>query len=69
MVSGLVFFCVMMAMWAVMIYYTVVPWLLGYTLPVDGSVDISVLTWTLVIFSLVSLLLVVCHATGICGDW
>ncbi len=43
-----------MAMWAVMIYYTVVPWLLGYTLPVNGSVDISVITWTLVIFSLVS---------------
>jgi len=44
----------MMAIWVMMIYYTLVPWLLGYTLPVNNGIDISILTWTLVIFSLIS---------------
>ena len=44
----------MMAVWFMMIYYTLVPWLLGYALPVNNGIDISILTWTLVILSLIS---------------
>ncbi len=37
-----------------MMCYTLVPWLLGYTLPVYSNIDISILTWTLVCLSLIS---------------
>lgn len=43
-----------MILWAALIYYTVVPWILGYTFPVKGNVDISPLTWIFVGLSMVS---------------
>lgn len=47
-------FYFMIIVWAAMIYYTVVPWLIGYTLPVNRNLDISLATWTFVGFSLIS---------------
>lgn len=44
----------MVIVWAGMIYYTIVPWLIGYTLPVNGDMDISALTWIFVSLSMVS---------------
>jgi len=43
------------SLWCLLIYYTIVPWLFGYTLPFDkNSFDISALTWALVLVSLTS---------------
>jgi cellulose synthase/poly-beta-1,6-N-acetylglucosamine synthase-like glycosyltransferase len=47
-------FFLMAAIWGIMIYYTVVPWVLGYALPANKSIDVSVLTWVFVGLSLVS---------------
>ena len=49
---GLFFFTAVV--WGVMIYFTLVPWLMGTTLPVSSTIDISILTWAFVILSLVS---------------
>lgn len=49
-----ILFFFMVIVWAAMIYYTIVPWLIQYTLPVNSDLDISLLTWTFVGFSLVS---------------
>ena len=49
---GLFFFTAVV--WGVMIYFTLVPWLMGTTLPVNSTIDISILTWAFVILSLVS---------------
>ena len=49
---GLFFFTAMV--WGIMIYFTLVPWLMGTTLPVNSTIDISVITWVFVILSLIS---------------
>jgi cellulose synthase/poly-beta-1,6-N-acetylglucosamine synthase-like glycosyltransferase len=45
-------FFIMVASWGILMYYILVPWLLGYTLP-KNSFDISALTWVFVICSLI----------------
>jgi hypothetical protein len=47
-------FFLLAAIWGIMIYYTLVPWVLGYAFPANKSIDVSVLTWVFVALSLVS---------------
>jgi cellulose synthase/poly-beta-1,6-N-acetylglucosamine synthase-like glycosyltransferase len=50
---GLFFF--LAALWCLLMYFTLMPWILGYTLPMNkNSIDISIITWILVILSLQS---------------
>jgi cellulose synthase/poly-beta-1,6-N-acetylglucosamine synthase-like glycosyltransferase len=50
---GLFFF--LAALWCLLMYFTITPWLFGYTLPIiKNGFDISILTWILVIISLQS---------------
>jgi cellulose synthase/poly-beta-1,6-N-acetylglucosamine synthase-like glycosyltransferase len=44
----------MAMLWVIMVFYTIWPWLLGYTLARNSSIDISGLTWGFVILSLIS---------------
>ena len=45
-------FFILAGLWGLLIFYTIVPRLLGQTLPVNSNIDISVLTWTFVGLSL-----------------
>jgi cellulose synthase/poly-beta-1,6-N-acetylglucosamine synthase-like glycosyltransferase len=48
-------FFVMAMLWVLMIFYTILSWLFGYTLfPRNASIDISGLTWVFVVLSLIS---------------
>jgi cellulose synthase/poly-beta-1,6-N-acetylglucosamine synthase-like glycosyltransferase len=47
-------FFLLASVWGLMIYFTIVPWALGYALPVNSKIDISLITWSFVIFSLAS---------------
>jgi len=44
-------------LWFIMIYYTIIPWILGIPLQMDSEIDLSFLTWFSVSLSLVSTLL------------
>lgn len=43
----------LIAFWSLLVYYTVVPWALGTGLEMSKSLDISIVTWVLIGFSLV----------------
>src|SRR3990172_9439621 len=45
------------ALWFIMMYYTVVPWVLGIPLHMNSDLDLSAMTWFSVSLSLVSTLL------------
>lgn len=45
------------ALWFIMIYYTIMPWILGIPLQMNSDIDLSFLTWFSVSLSLVSTLL------------
>lgn len=47
-------FYTIISLWALMVYYTVVPWLFGYELPRNTNIDLSLLTWVFVGLSLVN---------------
>lgn len=43
----------LVALWSLLVYYTVVPWSLGIDVQMSESLDISIVTWILIGFSLV----------------
>ena len=45
------------ALWFIMMYYTVVPWILGIPLHMNADLDLSAMTWFSVLLSLTSTLL------------
>lgn len=45
------------ALWFIMMYYTVVPWILGIPLHMNSDLDLSAMTWFSVLLSLTSTLL------------
>jgi cellulose synthase/poly-beta-1,6-N-acetylglucosamine synthase-like glycosyltransferase len=48
-------FFILAALWCMLMYFTITPWIFGYTLPFGkNSIDISGLTWVLVTVSLTS---------------
>jgi len=51
------FFFVMASLWFLMIYYTVVPWIVGIPLGMDSNLDLSIMTWIFVSLGLVSTML------------
>ena len=52
--SSLAVFSIIVALWALMIYYTVVPWVFGTRLEVNQSIDITPFTYILVSLSMTS---------------
>lgn len=51
---SLAFFFVMASLWFLMVYYTVIPWILGIELEMKSDLDISYITWFSVSLGLTS---------------
>lgn len=51
------FFFTVSSLWCIMMYYTIVPWILGIPLQMNSNLDLSILTWFSVSLSLVGTLL------------
>jgi len=47
-------FFAFVTMWILLVYYTVLPWLLGVVLDTNKTIDISLLTWFLVVLSMIT---------------
>lgn len=50
-------FFVFVGLWFLMVYYTLVPWTLGLSLETNPVVDITPLTWIIVVFSMMNTIL------------
>ncbi|MGD8431029.1 MAG: glycosyltransferase [Nitrosopumilaceae archaeon] len=51
------FFFVLAALWFIMVYYTVTPWIFGVELQMESELDISYITWFSVSLGMISTLL------------